>query len=610
VLLSEAWQDFQYDGKLVSNGLNWWRSNNLGERGMIMGRCTHKWQRIIWFQGLGSCLIAAIVLVMVICGSANAFVIIDEEDLGLRWDNTFRYNYGLRTRSPQGCILNSPNYDDGDRNFDKGTVSNRLDILSELNVTYKKNFGFRVSAAFWYDQQYRDSLGEDSRPYSNYNATPYSFGNSNIGLPDQTKRWHRGPDGEVLDALVFGRVEVGGVPLSIKVGRHTIYWGESLLTGGAFVGISYAQMPIDLAKALAVPGTEVKELFRPLGSVSAQAQLTNTISLMGQYFFQWQPYRFPQSGSYLGFIDLLQNGGQSLWAPTGMPAPYAYINVPKGSSPEPDGTKNWGASLRWTPAWLGGSLGVYYRRYADMLPQTHLVLAVVGESVMPSNYFFTYPDEIDLYGISVSTQIMDLSIGAEVSYRKNTPLLSDTVLVLPGMSLPGKGETYGARGNNWQGLINFMGLIAKTPLFDSAVWLAEFTWSHCTHVSSGYQYFLGKDRGYTEIDAVTSHAFGAAVNFTPTWYQIFPGMDLSMPMSYSRGLSGNSALNSAIEENNGSWSIALSLDVYQKYKFNLTYAGYFGDITEDSSGGIDKWNGTTTLLKDRDTLSFTFKTTF
>jgi hypothetical protein len=34
------------------------------------------------------------------------------------------------------------------------------------------------------------------------------------------------------------------------------------------------------------------------------------------------------------------------------------------------------------------------------------------------------------------------------------------------------------------------------------------------------------------------------VNFTPTWFQVFPGADLSMPLSYSRGMSGNSAVGS------------------------------------------------------------------
>ncbi len=32
---------------------------------------------------------------------------------------------------------------------------------------------------------------------------------------------------------------------------------------------------------------------------------------------------------------------------------------------------------------------------------------------------------------------------------------------------------------------------------------------------------------------------GIGLAFTPTWFQVFPGVDLSAPVTYSRGLSGN-----------------------------------------------------------------------
>jgi hypothetical protein len=557
-------------------------------------------------------------LLLGVWSSAQAAVIIDEEDLSLRWDNTIRYNYGVRMRSPQGCILNSPNYDDGDRNFAKGTITNRLDLLSEMDLNYKKNYGLRVSAAFWYDQRYHDPLDNDSLATSNH----FENGRQALGLPEQTKRLFAGPDGEILDAFLFGKFNLGPFPVSLKVGRHTVYWGEGLLFGGALLGISYSQMPIDYAKGLMVPGSEAKELFRPLGNVSMQAQLTNTISFAGQYFFQWEPYRMPEAGSYLGPADVYLNGAESYLIPTGIGV-MPYYPILKGDSAEPDGTKNWGVSLRWTPEWLGGAIGFYYRRFADMEPQVHLLTDVVNGP----RYFFAYGDGIDLYGVSLSTKVLGMSVGSELSYRKNMPLLSGGILVTPGINqpeiglfgtLPGKGETYGARGNTFQGVLNFMSLLAKTPVFDSAVWMAEFVWCHLSHVSDNPINFAG-DGGldiqnlylpYNKIDKVTEHAVGAAVSFTPTWYQVFPGMDLSMPLFYSRGLTGNSAVNGGTEKNAGSWSVALSLDVYQKYKFDLTYAAYFGDVVTDVSGGVSAANGLQALLKDRDTLTFTFKTTF
>src|SRR5690606_24394425 len=45
-------------------------------------------------------------------------------DLAVRWDNSLRYAYANRVQSQDAAILRSPNNDDGDRNFNKGTVLN------------------------------------------------------------------------------------------------------------------------------------------------------------------------------------------------------------------------------------------------------------------------------------------------------------------------------------------------------------------------------------------------------------------------------------------------------------------------------------------------------
>jgi len=552
--------------------------------------------------------IASLSLVVLFCGSVEAFTIVNERNLGIRWDNTFRYNFGVRMRSPQGCMLNSPNYDDGDRNFGKANdiVTNRLDILSELDFVFKKNFGVRVSGAFWYDQRYDDSLHNDSIATSNHleNGVPA------FGLSDQAKRWYKGPDGEVLDAFAFANFDLGNIPITMKIGRHTVYWGESFLLQGGIQGISYSQMPIDAAKGLAVPGSELKELYRPLANVSMQAQLTNTISLAGQYFFQWESYRFPEAGTFLGSMDMVLNGGEILYL-----APGYFVT--KGDSAEPDGTKNWGVALRWNSRMLGGALGLYYRRFADMIPQVGIAGSMmdipgVGNTFIPNQYFFGYGGDIDLYGLSLSTKFQGVSIGAELSYRRDMPLCSDPFIVIDGlMPKPGKGETYGARGNTFHGLINFMGMINNMPMFDQAVYIVEFAWSHWSHVTSGSQYFQGNDI-FAGINKVTEHAVNAAVMFTPTWFQVFSGIDISMPMSYGRGLDGNSAVGSGfgINENAGNWSVGVAFDVNQKYNFAVSYVGYFGDVAIDSAGGISSNNGGTALLKDRDMLTFTFKTTF
>ena len=84
----------------------------------------------------------------------------DSPDLEVRFDNTIKYNLMSRVESQDKDVTNSANpnlFDDADLGFDKGIVSNRFDLLSELEVVWKQNFGFRVSAASWHDQAYGDS---------------------------------------------------------------------------------------------------------------------------------------------------------------------------------------------------------------------------------------------------------------------------------------------------------------------------------------------------------------------------------------------------------------------------------------------------------------------
>ena len=73
-------------------------------------------------------------------GAVEAFEIdTGNPDIAMRWDNTVRYNLGVRAQSQNNAILGNPNFDDGDRNFSNGSVvTNRLDLLSEFDFVYQR----------------------------------------------------------------------------------------------------------------------------------------------------------------------------------------------------------------------------------------------------------------------------------------------------------------------------------------------------------------------------------------------------------------------------------------------------------------------------------------
>ncbi|WP_280284455.1 DUF1302 domain-containing protein [Pseudomonas sp. BN415] len=535
-------------------------------------------------------------LMLLACGSSNAMEIpTGNDDWQVRWDNTPRYTLTRRVESQDKAIINAVNNNDGDRNFDRGFVSNRLDLLSEFDVIYKNKYGMRVSAAAWYDYQYDQDLDNKSPSTSNYvkNGVP------TVGFTRFTDRYFVGPSGEFLDAFVFGGFDIGEVPLDVKAGSHSIYWGESLGLTAFINGIAYAQMPLDIGKGQAIPGIEAKELFRPLNNLSFQMRPTDSLSVAGQYFLDWEQNLFPEGGTYLGSSDVNIGGSEgSLIA-----GPNRFL---KGHDVTPDKRGDWGLSARWSPEWLQGTLGVYYRNFSDRIPQLMLKSATPANGVAGS-YHWAYADDIDLFGISLSQNYGGVSVGTELSYRRNMPLVSTAV---PISVLPEDGETAGARGETLHGVLNLVGVMSGNGLYDSASWSTELAWSHLADVTDGEKSYKGR-RGYNLIDRADRDAFVLTATYTPTWLQVFPGVDLSMPMVISSGISGNSPVANGGNEDAGSYSLGLAADIEQKYKAELKYVDFFGDYdTDPRTGAVTVANGGSALLEDRGMLTLTLKTTF
>jgi hypothetical protein len=367
-----------------------------------------------------------------------------------------------------------------------------------------------------------------------------------------------------------------------------------MLLGGAIHGIAYSQSPLDTAKGFAVPGVDVKELFRPLNNISAQIQPSDTLSIAAQYYFEWEQFRAPESGTFLSPTDAYLEATEAL-----ILGPNTFAM--RGRDVVPDDSGDWGIMARWTPEVLeGGTLGLYYRNFSDKLPQL----------VLDTNTFQlhdTYASDIDLYGISLAMDVKGVSLGAELSYRENMPLNSDLAMMA---GLPSKGNSAGARGNTFHGVANLLGLVNETPLFDSLTWLTEFTWNRWDKVTENEQLFMGRS-GRTGIDAVDKNFFGFGAVVTPTWFQALPGLDVSLPLTYTRGISGNSSVLFGGTEGAGTYSVGLVGDLYQKYNFTLKYSDYFGDYdTDPVTGALTVANGLEPLLCDRGAVTFTFKTTF
>ena len=227
---------------------------------------------------------------------AAAFQFDTGSDWDVRWDNTVKFNYMVRAEDIKEGIVagdRGPLADDADLGWDQwDTVSTRFDLLSELDVVWKDKMGFRVTGAGWHDFAYDESNHPGDNPYLG-GANTWGF--LSVLPPDFTNEaqdWHE-TGGELLDAFAFYNFTVGDMSGNVRAGRHTIYWGNSLLLTGAVHGVAGSMVAIDVAKAFAVPGSEAQELFLPTNKISTVLQVTPNLTLNAYYSLEYQEYRIP-----------------------------------------------------------------------------------------------------------------------------------------------------------------------------------------------------------------------------------------------------------------------------------------------------------------------------
>jgi hypothetical protein len=514
--------------------------------------------------------IAAAALAM----SANAATLdFGNPDLNIRWDNTVRGNLGVRLQDRSAAIdqaFGFP-YDQSNALFpEKGDfITKRIDLLSEFDLNWQRKYGFRISAAGWYDDAYGNRAAATANPSAYVNNE----------FTDVVKRYYHGPSGEVLDAYVFGRFEPGTMAIDARVGKQAVIWGEGLF--GSTNSVAYSMVPNDGRKGAANPGASAKETALPIEMLSTVAQISDQLSLAGIYTFKWRPNRLPEGGTYFAAADTILEGP----------------NV--GRERAVNGTSgDFGVSLRWRPEWLDqGTIGIYARRFdekqpwaSQLNPATNLRRAV-------------YARDVELYGLSLTKVVGGFSIGSEVSYRRNMPLNS------AGAAGP---DTYGARGDTLHALVNGVAAFGQTGLWSSSSVAAEVAVTNLRKVTENPGlYRVEGSVGCTEqpilVGCATRTFWTAGASFTPTWLQALPGVDLSMPLFASYNFKGNAPTNSGGLEGFKVMRVGLSANAYARHQLDLSFTRYWS-----KTGTLA--NGRRLVLgapyNDKGNVTLTYQTTF
>lgn len=488
------------------------------------------------------------------CAQADQFKI--GEEIDATWSNTIKYSLGSRLSSPNDHNLANVNADDADRNFDRGSIMmNRFDFLSEFNARYR-NFGLSLSAAAWYDQAYMSHNDNDSPGTFN----PYSVDNDEF--TSETKRW-AGRKIEVMNAFVSGQFTPGDIPVSVRLGQHTLLWGESLFFTDN--GVAAAMAPVDAYKALTVPNTKAQELFLPTKQISASMLLGNAWTIEGFYQFEWEKTRIPPVGSYMSSVDILDEGGERIIA---APGTYFY----HGKDEDPDAGQ-FGLSARWRPADLNLDLGFYAIRYNEKTPQvvTELSGGFDPQSGSIGTYHLRYQEKVELYGMSANMTFGQLNVGAEMSYRHGVALRAAGNVLDPDVT----GDTLHAQ-------LSAIYVGNAGPLWDNITLAGEL---------AGHKLVKTLRNGDQRDPGLDDLAYGMRGVATFDYYQVTPGLDLQVPIGLGYNFKGESpvaaAFNNYGANQGGDVSVGIVGIYQQDWKIGLNATHFFGSEGDNYYTGRD-----------------------
>ena len=526
-------------------------------------------------------------------GGVQAFPIATgNDDIVVNWDQTVRYNYGQRIQGRNDrAAASTAARDESEFLFDKGdTIMNRLDLYSEFDLTYQRRMGFRVSGTFWYDDAYADDKSKSNPAFATTGATQPNYVNNNFS--PYVKRYYHGPSGEFVDAFVWANFEASGGTANVKVGRYGLLWGESFFNTGAANSVAASMAPVDGLKLSSSPGATAKETLIPLNQASIIIPLTSTVELDAQYTFEYRASRAPEAGTYFGLTDVALDGPDLLFA-GGAARFRQQPNQGRGG--------DIGLMMKFTPAWMDGTLSVVYRRYDDK-NYGHFVLGA-------GTYRYVANRNIELYGVTLNKNILGVAVGAEVSQRKNQTLPS------PGGAIAANSASKIPTGETMHALINGTKAWGKTSVWDTATLVGELTWSHLSRVSTNVASFQGNSLAGCINNTLrlaagcpTKEAYRLDLLFNPGWQQVFPGVDLSMPLVYQIGLKGNTpAVGSGQNEGSMTYQIGLSATVFNVHFFSLAYTGF--DNKHKGTGATYINNGSSAYY-DRGWLNFNYRTNF
>ncbi|UVE18705.1 DUF1302 domain-containing protein [Pseudomonas sp. LS44] len=526
--------------------------------------------------------------------------------------------------------------DDGRVNFKKGeTFSKIFKGLHDLELKYGDS-GVFVRGKYWYDFELKD----EHRLFYDIDDSGRDRAAKSSGT-------------QLLDAFVYHNYNIGELPGSVRLGKQVVSWGESTFIQNGINAIN----PLDVA-ALRRPGAEVKEGLIPVNMFYMSQNLSENISAEAFYQIEWEKTVTDNCGTFFAGVDPLQGGcndrlvfagpdlppGESNNSVLGALAGTDSVYMPRIADKDARDGGQFGVAMRWfVPELNDTEFGAYALNYHSRNPNlsfnqttTRFASGTAAQTavnqltrVTTAQYFWEYPEDIRLYGLSFATNLEGVALGGEMSYRPNMPLQINTAdLNFAAITQPGRANGSPAfispvfqGGGATPGLGNYVAGYKRMPVFQTQMTATKFIdqiWgaSRLTLVGEvGYSHINGLgDTDGTDIRFGRSPIFGAGqmVDSGPggtnacgagtpnpqnlqrecndkgyytssswgyrgrailNYNNVIAGINLSPSLAWSHDVDGSGP---TFEEGSKAVSLGLDAEYANTYTASLSYTDFFG----------------------------------
>ncbi len=544
-------------------------------------------------------------------------------------DSQLSMGSSWRLEQPDDTLLTqgTRNENDGDANYKKGDAFSQVFKGShDLQISYQ-NFGGFLRGKYWYDS----ALENNSVEYGHTANGSLNGSNPNEKLNDSNfNDLSKFSGAQILDAFIYGEFEIADMPIDVRLGKQVVSWGESTFIFGGINSIN----PVDIS-AFQRPGAEIKEGLIPVNMLYTSIGLNDNLSAEAFYQLEFQETVLPGCGTYLSSNDYAPEGCDGVFTSAGI--------IARSEDLKAKNSDQFGLAFRYIAESLDTEFGFYAMNIHSRTPQvngikaslsnsdyqqiqadaialytavlssggtipgfdnpTDFVIANIGvANANSARYYISYPEDIQLYGLSFATNAGSLALSGEVSHKKDNPIqINSTQLIITLLGGQSSSQELTdiyqatAPGEEILGYQNFditQLQVTAIKLIDQVMGASQITLvgeAGYTHVheldESRNAIKFGRSdifeptatQAFDNDGYVTQSAWGYRARIMASYMDVFSGINLTPQLAWSHDVKGYAPqAGGAFSEGQQSLGVTLNADYLAIYNASIGYTQYMG----------------------------------